>query len=475
MNTRKTVGKLRLALFSFVLISIVVATSSMVLAKATPASQPAPSSEASPATQAPTGLTVQVESVHASYGQTVNLTANVLMNGARVRGATSPQLNGQFSFYLDGQGLGAPLNPDNEGSASLSYQVPDSLRAGDHAIKVLYGAGPSTVRLTPEGTGTLSVSKARVKLSIGNVSLNQTNNGVVGDINLFRTTDNAGIDGRVVTISVDGTALGSVTTSQGYGSFNFKLPKNTARNSQAMAAFAGDHLYDSASASTPFLAAPPPPTPVVYLPEQGQTTTLTFGTDAILPVFLYKDQNHSQPISGEKLTLSVAKETPGLGYVTGNALAVTSTTDPVGCAMCKFRVTLVPGTVYQMGANFAGDRSYGPATSPPLANAMIVVNWGELEVTASPTNLGSVQIGQNVTVRATVKARSTGTPVPQGTAINFIIDGNTIATANTDAKGNVEATFPLTSSASVGSTKLVIQGPTSAKAECTINVQPSQN
>lgn len=465
-----------------------------------PSSQPSPSTSPGSATQATpqpslppvnstpstsVGLVTKIEvaSVTAMYGQNVNLSVTLSPAGAAAAG-NAKQMTGSVTFYVDDQSV---ANVPTYGTASTwrgavchmiqPFQPPTSLKAGTHTIKASY-SGDQTY-LAVEGTAALEISKAKTALTLSNVGeMPQNPHQIGGAVGLARSTDNTGIDGRVVSLVLDGKTVCTATTQAGQAFFQFNTPKGTPTNAKLEAQFSGDDKYLSSSTTTNFYAGPPAITPVVYVP-QLPLFTIT-GAKTTLTAYMYRDAAKTQPIAGKKLDFTLMAVNAG-GQVTATNLVCSGVTNAAGQATGTF-TCLQPAGLNAICVQFWHDPSSPEYTDGGVGlgagNGVLNIAPGPLTVGASLDKM-SAHIGQTVTVTATVYRKYDGHGAP-GLPVNFVINGTVLATVNTDPQGHATAKIELPSSLGVGNTTLQVQVPASAlfsagAAKCAFDILPADN
>lgn len=429
-------------------------------AKPTP---PGGSSTPPGASPGETQANIAVQNVTCAYGDSVQLKAT----------APKPGIAGTYVFSVDGNPIGQPFEFDSSGNASQSFQPPDSLHVGSHTIKV----SPSTAtRGNLEGEGTLVMTKAKTALTLaGNkVTTSASPFEVYGTVYLTRVTDGTPIDGRLLTVTIQGQNVGSLTThtqgasGSGMSQFSVQSPEPSA---QGQVSFAGDNLYLPSNVSFSFSIPVKVTTPVLTIPIEASYAHMTFGDETTIPVTLETD--HHGPIAGRnvQVTLSTGSPTP--------IQSMLCKTDDKGKANCKFRVKLPPGQ-YFISAYFAGDELYNSVSANaqgPVPTA-VVTSWGDLVVDVPSTLSG--RLDTNLTFDVHVHSKVGNVPVPAGSRVFVTLDPqahNSLPTDfTTDDNGFVKVTLPLASNVyGIGQHVLEIQGPSTQKVDCPLTIQPANN
>lgn len=186
-----------------------------------------------------------------AVGDTITLKATLKhkFNGTAVTGQA-------VKFFVDGTYAGTGQT-DAAGNAQTPYKVPNVV-AG-RTIKADYAGSPGYQ--PSSDTAGLTVIKAGTKIEAAvqnpdSPKLAGSSAFIQGE--LFRITDNSGLDGRAVRISANGTAVGNVATSpSGRFSFTYTIPADLAGTVEMAASFAGDSLYFPVSANFSFTVSPP--------------------------------------------------------------------------------------------------------------------------------------------------------------------------------------------------------------------------
>lgn len=157
----------------------------------------------------------------------------------------TPVAGKTLSFTVDGTPV-AVETTNGDGRATHSYVIPEADGAGARAIAVTF-AGDAP--LHPSGGGaTLTVSKGSLNVWVLSRSVAQ---GGLAYLRAYlrRLPDLAWLEGRLVTVDVDGTDIGSATTdASGRASVLYACPSGFPLGSHSIGAqFAGDAAFLPAS------------------------------------------------------------------------------------------------------------------------------------------------------------------------------------------------------------------------------------
>ncbi|MBM3493633.1 MAG: Ig-like domain repeat protein, partial [Armatimonadetes bacterium] len=150
-------------------------------------------------------------------------------------------------FTMDGTELGLVLT-DAEGVARTGYIVPEGAGVGERVIGAEYAGDEVYDRSS--GTGALTVLRTDTRAYVpdlmrtGSVGLDVVLRGY-----LYRATDRAGVMGRTMTFTVDGTPAGSaVTIDTGRATAYYTLPAESESGIVVVRAeFAGDATYGASA------------------------------------------------------------------------------------------------------------------------------------------------------------------------------------------------------------------------------------
>lgn len=160
-------------------------------------------------------------------------------------------------FMVDGALIGA-VPTDAKGVASIGYEVPNQV--GSKVIEAAFAGNPRCMAAT--GQGKLAVLKAATTMTLALLNPNQpVREGytVQAGGKLVRVTDQDGVDGREIPVTVNGQEVARLATSPG-GTFSvaWKVPVGFGAKPVALeAGFEGDALYTGSAASIAFVVQPP--------------------------------------------------------------------------------------------------------------------------------------------------------------------------------------------------------------------------
>jgi len=220
---------------------------------ATPAPPGAASAALKPPTTVPLLATkVDVESRIRAIGDEAPLTA--ILELAHDGTPVPSQL---IRFMVDGALIGA-VPTDAKGVASIGYEVPNQV--GSKVIEAAFAGNPRCNAAA--GQGKLAVLKAATKMSLDLLNPNlpiREGQTVQAGGKLVRVTDQEGVDGREIPVTVNGQEVARLATSPG-GTFTvaWKVPAGFGAKSVALeASFEGDALYTGNAASVAFDVQPP--------------------------------------------------------------------------------------------------------------------------------------------------------------------------------------------------------------------------
>ena len=190
----------------------------------------------------PVTTSLSAAAVSGTIGQPVALSATLTASGAAVTGRS-------VSFTIDGAAVGSSAT-NSAGVALLPYTLPSGTTVGAHTITASFAGDSSDT--ASSGTATLTASNPVI--IVGNVDTLLTVNSrtvTAGQTfhlvaRLRQSSDRAYMAGETLTISVDGTAVGTgVTNAYGLVSLPYKALTQGYHN--ITASFAGDSTYAASS------------------------------------------------------------------------------------------------------------------------------------------------------------------------------------------------------------------------------------
>jgi hypothetical protein len=344
---------------------------------------------------APQPVQIVVGESIATYGANINLRATLTSGG-------SPLANAAIKFTLDGTNLGPiQASTDASGVGRASVPVPDQIAVGHYASHVTY-AGDAGHK-PASATGDFSIIKAATIIG-GSFSTASEPGYPAGsplrwyeviDASLLRRTDNHGLPGRTIDISLDGAPLTTVQTDP-QGKFGIKVAVKKPTGAYTMQLdFGGDDRYTASSVQEPVLIAGPKTTiyytkPKVYVPS-GKFLT---GEDVYYSVkFTTQPNGGGSPVAGVKALICSPKlEQQGSVSQYGGC---DDTVSNGGGVATKHTTLQVPGTNkvsvdlnedirYNDGSNLTTTFSVTAAATKIVAKLpLTVVSPGELAFDAS--------------------------------------------------------------------------------------------
>ena len=231
---------------------------------------------------------------------------------------------------------------------------------------------------------------------------------------LTRQDTGAFLQGKTVTFSIAGAAIGTGTTfSRGDAYLNYAIPAGTAAGTPTVTAtFAGD-AGDSPSNGANTLTVAILPTVLTI----SNATGATGGPAVMKATLLY--QLDSKPVVNQMVKFAVA----------GQTLTTTGTTDSTGTATASFPIKSGTGTgSYLITGTFAGD----PADAASSAMANLTVTTVPVVMTV-PTITAAA--GTNTTLTATMTRSDTGAGLGNFT-VTFKVGASTVGSATTASNGS---------------------------------------
>jgi hypothetical protein len=336
-------------------------------------------------------------------------------------------------FTIAGHPLASAATTDGSGEAKLLYQVPND-PPGSWPVEIRFAGDDEW--LPSSATVTLGVFKASTKVTLkdppSGLSEGQTLQ-IKGD--LIRTSDGGKVDGRAITLTVDGKPAGKPATANGAFSHGYLLPSDAAPKVKVQAQFEGDVLYAASADSQDVLVKPPAPpvkkgrlVPQDAVGKRGETITLKA---LLLPENPMVTVNGGA--GGVKVTFTAA--VPGAGQDPPVDLCFTNTL-PDGRASCtaKLDAPLKHYTLYAKACCTSGEWD--------VTDGVSGFDIHVAPVHLSVTGPGSARIGETINVKVRL-TRTTDNKRLQGRQI--LLGG---MSGPTDADG--ELTFPLSVSSQGG-------------------------
>ncbi len=387
---------------------------------------PAPSRSGATAS-AKDATTLQVGHSVGAIGAKAVLRAKLTRSkdGAAVREHT-------VNFSVAGKSAGS-AKTDNQGEAKVPYIVPAQM--GNQDIGASYRG--SDFCAPSSGKNTLGVVKSATKFTLKRLNEHRTLREGEGDSlegKLYRITDEKGLDGREVQLTLDGKKLGNAATNpQGGFSQHFSMPPPSKGTHTIEARYETEPLYLGTAGTYKFEVLPK--IQDAYLTwtgasgKVGQTVTVTakFG--------LGNPPSAKNAIAGKKIDF----RSYGIGS-NNNYVKVLgeSVTNSQGVATVSFKIE-DPAANYKMATQahvsnltdydvkYLSDVKYTVAKAP---------------VTLSIDGPGAAPIGSKVTFTTTVR-RTTDNGPAAGVKVTMKFPTEALGkTATTDAGG--KATFQTT-------------------------------
>ncbi|HET9481946.1 MAG TPA: hypothetical protein VFP98_09350 [Candidatus Polarisedimenticolia bacterium] len=221
-----------------------------VVTPATPGAAPA---VLKPPTTVPLLATkVDVESRIRAIGDEAPLTATL-----QLAHDGTPVPSQLIRFMVDGTLIGT-IPTDAKGVASIGFEVPNQV--GSKVIEAAFAGNPRCQAAT--GQGKLAVLKAATKTTLALVNPSQPireGTTVQAGGKLVRITDQEGVDGREIPVTVNGQEIARLATSPG-GAFSmtWNVPEGFGAKPVTLeASFEGDALYTGSAADVAFVVQPP--------------------------------------------------------------------------------------------------------------------------------------------------------------------------------------------------------------------------
>jgi len=272
--------------------------------------------------------TITVTNVTGPPGSTVNLTSTLKSGTTALSGKT-------VEFDVDGTSVGTATT-NASGIATLPHVLSES--AGTTHVLTAKFAGDAVYAAVSKN-GTLIVQKIATTLTVSNIS------GKVGAATTLKATLKAGstaLSGATVSISVDGSLVGTTTTNAtGVASVPFTIPAGAGVAHSITASYAGDSTYNS-STGTGTLTITAAATKLT-----GETKTATPGSSVDLGAKLIRTTD-STALSGMTVTFYDS---------TGTTVVGTGTTDASGRASITVTAP-AHGVVVKYVVKFAGTTNY---------------------------------------------------------------------------------------------------------------------
>jgi hypothetical protein len=191
----------------------------------------------------PAKTTLSVANASGTAGQAVTLTSTLkrITDKAGASGAT-------INFSVAGNSVGSATT-NASGVATLSYTIPSGTLGGNEAITAQF-AGNSNYNAS-SGKGTLAVKAAKVATAITVTNVSGNRGGKVTLKGVLKTTSGTAVSGASLQFLINGTSVGTGTTSAaGAASFVYSIPKTAKTGAQTITVkYAGNAAYLASSAT----------------------------------------------------------------------------------------------------------------------------------------------------------------------------------------------------------------------------------
>jgi hypothetical protein len=355
--------------------------------------------------------------------------------------------------------------------------IPWSLTAGSYDVSVALKSGEKAL-----GSASMVVASDKVpsKLKVSSQLAGSVKfpGGYEVSAQLTRESDGKGIDGREISYTANGNAVGSATTAGGWARLAFPSPQPNSGTLKVDVAFAGDNLYlptsDSFSFSVAvdkqqaYLILVTAPTGVVgqELSFQAQLTAQPQSIPADDPVLktigkgptqdMIRALSAQKGIPNQKLHFVFegfsAEGTTGQGGVATVSVKATSATH-------YLRVTLNAGSTWKADE----------------INTNVLIGPADVQLTLDPA---AGNIGETVTLRAHATRTSDKGPLPYA-EVTFSLSGQPLGKAKLNAMGEATLALKLTSAMGIGTHEIQLTTPKtndykSGSGKGTIQVGASQ-
>ncbi len=183
----------------------------------------------------PSAVSLGVTKITASFGQTVNLQAQLTRKTDNKRLVNQP-----ITFSIDGTMIGS-VNTDANGIAKLPYLVEVPFALGAHTIQADFAGTDNYTALS--NTAVLTVNQAKTALAQVN-QIGKVGAAITLKATLTRTTDKMGLANQTVTFTVNGVVVGTgVTDASGVATLPTTVPSLTAGKYNLTVSFDGDANY----------------------------------------------------------------------------------------------------------------------------------------------------------------------------------------------------------------------------------------
>ena len=361
----------------------------------------------------PTNLVVNGP-VNINYRDVVNLTATLT-------DSTGGALYGKMVYFnVNGNYAGA-AKTNGAGIATLQYTVTQ----GAGVYQLLATFLEDTVYAGSDATNSFTLTPSSTSLTV-DPKTGYYNRSVSLTANLTDITNNIPVSGKTITFTVNGSPVGSATTTaNGIATLTYTPILNQGIY-EINAQFAGTTGYNGSSGTNNLTINL---TPTGYYPL-STTFYVNYNNTVNLTTRL-RDDNYNY-LNGKTVSFSV-NGTP-IGSVVTNTISGFA-----GTATIPFTANLTPGT-YQVLVQFAGDGMYN--ASNVIYNLVVNYNPTKLNVTAKSGNYNGV-------VNLTATLKDTLNNVMSGKTINFSVNGSPVGSAITDSLGVANLPYTITQGAGI--------------------------
>jgi uncharacterized repeat protein (TIGR01451 family) len=367
-----------------------------------------------------TSLTLSHNS--AAQGDQITCTAHVTREGT-----STPVPSGlTVTFTADSTNIGSGTT-DSNGYATCTYTVTSNTDRDIRANFAQQSTGGNTYRQSDD------VDELQIEPTATSLTVNPTTTDVGNPVTLTArlTEDGDGWNGQTIHFFVDGSEVGTATTtgssSSTRGTASLTYTPSTFGTKNIQAFFYGrlyqdgaDYDYYRGSSST-----------TQTLTVNGIPTSLT-----VAPASGYKDG--STTLSATLTSGGTARADKTINFYIGGVSVGSGTTDSNGVATCTYNpITQNVGTYTgYITAIFDGDTVYLTSNG---ANT--------LTVDAIPTSLTVTDVtgskNQTVNLEATLVDTAHGNAPVSGKTISFKVNGVDAGSATTDANGKATLAYPI--------------------------------
>jgi kumamolisin len=291
------------------------------------------------------------------YNDAVTLSAT-LTEASNSKGISGEKL----SFTLGAESCMATT--DENGNASCSVTPLDN--PGPYAVGVTFGGDAPTYEPSSAITA-FTLNQEQSKVTYTGPLTSHYHDALTVTATLTDPDGGGAIENKQITFTLGvGDTCTATTDAEGHASCSLTPHQTGTQN--IVAAFAGDTDY-LASSDTQSFSITPEETTIEYT---GPTVILTSGSPATLTAKLVEDGANDNdgdggspgPIPAETVTLAIGAQT------------CTGTTEPSGDVSCTIPSVSVPLGPELVGAEFAGDAYYQPASETKAAIAFAFPSRG---------------------------------------------------------------------------------------------------